>query len=568
MTSPIDPITVAVLQHRLDCLTQEMGLVMVRAARSPIFSQAHDFSCFLCDANGQMISQADGIPIHTGSGGFAARAAIRAFAPDIHPEDVFLVNDPYVAGGNHLPDWVVITPSFADGRLLGYACIRAHQADIGGGAAGTYNSQATEIFHEGIRIPPVKLHERGRLRRDLFDLITLNTRCPEIVASDVSAMVGAVRIGAQRLGEIARGIGLDMTPRYFAALLDYAEARMRHELSLVPDGRYEAEETMNNDCFSDRPVRIRVAITVSGSDITVDFTGTDPQIAAFKNSALANTHSAVYIGLATMVDPDIPHNEGTYRMVRIIAPEGSVVNPRPPAPVTYDTVFPAHDIVHCCWKALGQALPDRAPAGWGKAAFPIMTGTGRDGQPYVMYHWGGSSAGGAVKGRDGFDQIGQLISLGGLVLPNLEAAEQLYPVHFVRREFRRDAAGAGEFRGGTGVDYVVRIEEPAVFSLRGEGLRTRSGFGVQGGRDGAEARITIDPGTPAERQLPQYAILTLGPCVFRLESAAGGGWGDPRRRRREAVLRDVADGILSPEAALRDYGVPVEPEGGDDAHGV
>lgn len=553
----VDPITVAVLQHRLDQLTREMGLVMVRAARSPIFSQAHDFSCFICDARGQMVSQADGIPIHTGSGGFAARAVIRRWEPEIHPDDVFLVNDPYVAGGNHLPDWVVMTPVWLDGELLAFTCIRAHQADIGGGVAGTYNSQATEIFHEGIRIPPVKLYERGRLRRDLLELITLNTRCPDIVTSDVSAMVGAVRVGAQRLAEIGRRLGVAEATRYFAALLDYAEARMRQELAAIPDGTYEAEEVMNNDCFSDRPVRIRMAITVAGSDVTVDFTGTDPQIRAFKNSALANTHSAVYIGLATMVDPDIPHNEGTYRMVTIVAPEGSLVNPRPPAPVTYDTVFPAHDIIHCCWKALAQAVPARAAAGWGKAAFPTSTGKDRNGEEYVMYHWGGASAGGAVKGRDGFEQMGQLISLGGLILPNLEAQEQLYPVRFLHCELRTDSAGAGEYRGGAGVDYALRLEEPAEFSLRGEGLRTPSGFGVLGGRDGAPARITVDPGTPSERQLSQYDIITLPPCVFRLESAGGGGWGDPRRRPREAVLADVRDGILSHEAAQREYGVRV-----------
>src|SRR5262245_23059182 len=193
----LDPIALALVQNRLDHISRQMGWVMTRTARSPIFNQSHDFSCFLTDARGTLISQADGIPIHTGGGGFAVRALLQAWGDDIHPEDAFLLNDPYAAGGNHLPDWVIARPVFVEGTLAAFACNRAHQSDIGGGAAGTYNAEATEIYHEGIRLPALKLVERGKLRQDLWALLKLNSRTPELLDGDVRAMMGSTQIGAE-----------------------------------------------------------------------------------------------------------------------------------------------------------------------------------------------------------------------------------------------------------------------------------------------------------------------------------------------------------------------------------
>ncbi len=554
----LDSVTLTVLERKLDSIAREMGIIMRRASRSPIFSQFHDFSCFLADARGRLISVADGIPIHTGGGGFAVERVLAYWGDDIHPGDVFLSNDPYAALGNHLPDWTVMNPVFHEGALVAFACNRAHQVDIGGGMPGTYNSNAVEIFDEGIRIPPIKLYERGVFRRDVWDMIALNTRAPQTVTGDVGAMVGSIRIGARRLQEILEEYGREGTVAYFDGLLDYAERRMRAELSSFPDGSWTGVEVMNNDVFTRREVKIVATVTVKGSDVTVDFTGTDPCMRSFKNSSFANTYSAVFVAFACLVDLSIPKNQGMFRPIRLVMPAGTVVNPDPPAPLTYSTVFPAIQIIHACWKALAQAVPDRVSAGWGVPSYPTMAGY-RNGESYILYHWAGSAGVGGIKGRDGFETLGSLNTLGGIVLPDVELYEQVYPVQYRRWEFRPDGAGAGEFRGGTGVVYEIAVTEPAKWGLRGEGFYTPTGFGTNGGLPGREAVSVLNPGTPEEEPTPQYAIQERGPTVYRLESPGGGGWGSPLRRDPEAVRRDVVNELVSPEAARDVYGVVLEP---------
>ena len=306
----VDPVTLALVQNRLDHIARQMGWVMVRTSRSPIFNQSHDFSCFITDRDGTLVSQADGIPIHTGGGGFAIRAVLKSFAGNIVEGDVFLLNDPYVAGGNHLPDWVIARPVFAGGALTAFACNRAHQSDIGGGAAGTYNPEATEIFHEGIRLPVLKLIEHGVTRDDLWQLLLLNTRCPELLDGDLRAMLGSTQIGAEQIAdlveELIEDFGSDAAAKCFAAILDHGERRLRTALAALPHGTWRAEESYDTDCFVPADIRIRVAVTLDADGATVDFTGTDPQIRGFKNSSLANTHSAVYAAFAAFFATDIP----------------------------------------------------------------------------------------------------------------------------------------------------------------------------------------------------------------------------------------------------------------------
>ena len=565
MTAPspsvIDPVTLALVQNRLDHIARQMGTVMVRTSRSPIFNQSHDFSCFICDRAGTLVSQADGIPIHTGGGGFAIRAVLKSFGTAIEPGDVFLLNDPYVAGGNHLPDWVIARPVFVDGALAAFCCNRAHQSDIGGGAAGTYNPEATEIFHEGIRLPALKLIEADRIRRDLWQLLLINSRCPELLDGDLRAMLGSTRIGAEQVAALFAELGTETAFGCLAAILDHGERRLRRALSALPSGTWRAEESFDNDCFEPADIRIRVAVTVDGNGATVDFTGTSPQIRGFKNSSLANTHSAVYAAFASFFEPDMPRNEGTFRAIRIIAPEGSLVNARAPAPLTMCTVFPAHEIMHICWWALGQADPARNVAGWGKNAFPVTSGTGETGDTWVAYHWGGGSGAGAVRGRDGFEQMGPMITLGGLVIPNAETWEQLFPVRVRRQEFRCDAAGAGTWRGGAGVDYEVEIDSEAVYSFRGEGLGRPTGHGVEGGAAGRGGTLSIVERGRDARQPPQYALWRLAPARLVMASPGGGGYGEPFERAPERVAEDVRDGVVSGAAAREQYGVALRPDG-------
>lgn len=260
--SSTDPILLALTQNRLDHISQQMGHVMVRTARSPIFSQAHDFSCFIAGPDGRVTAQADGIPIHTGGGGFAVRAILADYGDDISDGDVFLLNDPWQAGGNRLPDWVIARPVFVGGRLVSFVCNRAHQSDIGGGAAGTYNPTATEVWQEGVRLPVLRLVERGTMRPDLWKLLMLNTRTPDLLEGDLSAMLGSTRIGGEQVAALVEELGVDTALGYFGGILAHAATRMSAAIAALPEGTYKGEDRTDNDCFELRDVWIRVAVTI------------------------------------------------------------------------------------------------------------------------------------------------------------------------------------------------------------------------------------------------------------------------------------------------------------------
>ena len=568
----LDPIVLAVMQNRLDQISKHMGWVMTRTARSTIFSQSHDFSCYVTTPDGTLVANADGIPIHTGGGGFAVRALLKRYEGRINPEDVFLLSDPYVAGGNHLPDWVIARPVFTEGdsdsgapTLVGFCCNRAHQSDIGGGLAGTYNPEATEIWQEGIRLPVMKLIEAGAVRDDLWELLLINCRTPELLDGDLLAMLGSTRIGAERVLGLVAELGVEPYLAYLDGVLTHGERRMRTAITELPDGTYYGEDRTDNDCFGPADIAVRVHLSVEGDEMTLDFTGTDPQIEGFKNSSLANTYSSVFLAVSSFFDTSIPRNEGTYRPVTIIAPEGSIVNALPPAPMTMNTVFVAHEIVIAVWQALAQADPDRACAAWSKTMHGHVAGRRDDGTTWVMYQWHAMATPGATAERDGFPQMGHLITLGGLDLPNLEFHEQMYPVRYVRHEQRCDNAGPGQRRGGTGVRYEADILEPAIWSFRAEGLDTPSGHGVRGGGTGGvglEWIVPVDVEADGPTFVPpKYGVKRMGPARMIADTPGGGGWGDAFEREPSAVLRDVMDDVVSVEGARRDYGVVIGDDG-------
>lgn len=560
-TATLDPVILALMQNRLDQITRHMGWVMTRTARSTIFSQSHDFSCFISTPDGTLVANADGIPIHTGGGGFAVRALLKRFAGRIDPDDVFLLSDPYVAGGNHLPDWVIARPIFVDDVLMGFCCNRAHQNDIGGGLAGTYNPQATEIWHEGIRLPVLKLIERGQVRDDLWELLLINCRTPELLDGDLLAMIGSTRIGGERVQTLVDELGPDDYLRYLGGVLDHADRRLRRAIDALPDGVFHGEDHSDNDCFVETDIAVRVELTVAGDSMTVDFTGTDPQIEGFKNSSIANTYSSVYLAISSFFDTSIPRNEGTYRGVTIVAPEGSIVNALPPAPMTMNTVYVAHEIVIAVWQALAQADPSRACAAWSKTMHGHVAGRRPDGTTWVMYHWHAMGTPGATAERDGFAQMGHLISLGGLDIPNLEFHEQMFDVRYIQHEQRCDNAGPGLHRGGTGVRYIADVLQPAIWSFRAEGLGSVSGHGVQAGGDGGVGNEWIHPVDGDQFEPPKYGVRRLNAARMTAETPGGGGWGDPFTRDPETVLRDVRDGVVSADAAVTDYGVVITIDG-------
>jgi N-methylhydantoinase B len=374
-------------------------------------------------------------------------------------------------------------------------------------------------------------------------------------------MLGSVRIGAELLAAILSEFDKEQGASHLEAVLDHGERRLRQEIAGLPDGLWLGEDGSDTDCFEAVEVPIRVALTIEGDGMIFDFEGSSPQIRGFKNSSLANTTSCVYVAVATFFDHTIPRNSGTFRAVRIVAPAGTVVNALPPAPMTMNTVFPAIDIVHACWKALAQVDPERACAGAGKSVFGVSSGLRSDGRSFVMYHWHALAGGGALAGRDGFAQSGHLPTLGGLTLPNVEVYERIYPCQIDRQELRRDSAGAGEYRGGASVDYTAKLFVPSQHAVRNEGLNRPSGYGINGGLSGARGSMVVHERGKEPVNAPQYGIAQHGPFRVTIEGPAGGGWGDPCKRDPERVLRDVRDEIVSIESARLIYRVELTADG-------
>lgn len=401
----------------------------------------------------------------------------------------------------------------------------------------------------------MKLIDRGELRDDLWKLLLINSRTADLLDGDLRAMLGSTEVGARRVAALVAELGAESYFEHLAGVLDHADARMRQEIAALPDGDYFGEDRTDNDCFSKVDVAVKVRMTVRGDSLTLDFTGSSPQMKGFKNSSVANTWSAAYMALSSFFDTSIPRNEGTYRCVSIIAPEGSVVNARAPAPMTMNTVFVAHEIIHAVWRALASALPGRACAGWSKTTHNHITARTPDGGSWVMYQWHIMGTPGATAERDGFPQMGHLNSLGGLDLPNLEFHEQLFPVRYRRWEMREDAGGPGRHRGGSGMRYEADILAPCTWSFRAEGLDMPSGFGVEGGGYGAVGEQWVEPVAGERFVPPKYGVRQLPPARIIGLTPGGGGWGNPFERAPERVLRDVRDGVVSRAAAERDYGV-------------
>ncbi len=333
-----DPITFAVIYNRLLTINREMGITMINTSISPIFAEVHDFSCAICDWDCRIVSQVDGVPSHTASAMESVKAIAAYYGDDIHPGDVFVLNDPYT-GGTHLQDVTIMKPVFFAGRLQFIAINRAHHGDVGGMEAGSYCPSATELFHEGIRIPPLRIYRNNQPIMDVINMIRQNTRMPDDIWVDMKAQEASCSVGEKRILEMMEKYGEEKTRETIEDIHLYAEKRMRDEIAKLPDGVYCGHATLDGDGIEDRQLDIKVKITISGDEAEVDFAGSSPQCAGPSNSPIANTATCVYVAfLTTVTTPDIPHNEGVYRPIKITAPQGSIVNSNFPAPVAYCTL--------------------------------------------------------------------------------------------------------------------------------------------------------------------------------------------------------------------------------------
>src|SRR3982075_473358 len=545
MSVKIDPITRSVVQHRLSSIVKEMGEAMLRTSYSQILNSSRDFSLGICDTSGRLIAQADHIPVHVGALPWAT-LAVEARFKDVRPGDVILLNDPY-HGGSHLPDLTAFVPIFDGERRLLWTIVRAHQSDIGGATHGGYNPGATEIFQEGLRVPPIKLYEAGRLRDDLLDLLALNIRNSREFRGDLAAMVGAAHLGERRLSRLFAEFGAPVGEAAVETILDAAEAQTRAVVSTWKDGVFYGEAFLDDDGHGRNDIRIAAKVTKTGSDIEIDLSDSDAQSTSFVNSSHANMQAAVVMAFAYLIDPDISKNAGALRPLKVIAKQGTIVWADPGLPVTLCTSHPSNEIVEAIIKAMSASCPDRVMAGWGRRFRIAIQGEDpRSGRNFIWHLFQARPGGGASSGGDGWSSIGEWDSVGGLKFGSVGVAETRFPLHFRQHEFRDGSGGDGQFRGGLGVslDLVLETEKTAKGNTAGGGAR-HGPCGMLGGEDGKphHYRLLSEGREPRVLRTKEVGIeLRPGDCL-ELRSSGGGGWGTPSQRAVEARQRDREQGL-------------------------
>jgi N-methylhydantoinase B len=519
----IDPITLEVVRNALVGIAEEAGAALRRTAYSPNIKERVDCSTAVFDARARMVAQAEHIPVHLGSMPASVRAALDTFG-DLDEGDQVLVSDPY-AGGTHLPDWTIVAPVHGPGgRLLGYAANRAHHSDVGGSAPGSMPAGATEIFAEGLRIPPVRLHVAGEEQRDLVALLLANTRTPTERLGDLRAQVGANRLTATRLRELAADLGADLLDAATSATLDHAERAVRVALAELPDGTYRFEDVLDDDGTGVGPVPIRVTATIEGDTLTFDLSDSADQVPGSVNAPRAVTVSAAVYALRAVVAPDVPANDGATRPLTVVTRPGTVVDPRPPASVAAGNVETSQRIVDVLLGALAQSAPDRVPAAsQGTMNNTLLGGTDpRTGAPFTYYETlaGGTGAGPWGPGADGTHS-----HMTNTKNTPIEALERAYPLRVLEYRLRRGSGGAGRHRGGDGIRRVLEVlTDDATASLLSE-RRDRGPWGAAGGGDGSPGRNALLR-DGEERTLPAKTTVRLqrGDHLI-VETPGGGGYG-------------------------------------------
>jgi N-methylhydantoinase B len=516
-----DPVQLEIFKSLFHAIAEEMGATLKRTAFSPNIKERRDYSCAIFDARCDMVAQGDHMPVHLGSMPLSVKAAIET--RDIRPGDVVILNDPY-KGGTHLPDITLVSGVFLKKRLLFYVASRAHQSDIGGMAPGSM-PLAEEIYQEGLRIPPTKVMADGKINRDVWDIILANVRTPEERDGDLAAMLGANRTGERRIMEIVSKYGTAEVNRYVKEILNYSERMTRNAISSIRNGTYKAEDFLDNDGVSNKPIAIRVKIDIRGDKATIDFSGSDPQAEGSVNAVYAITASAVFYVFRTLVDVSIPSNAGGMRPLEIIAPEGTVVNARPPAAVCGGNVETSQRIVDVLYRCLAEAMPDRIPAA-SQGTMNNFTFGGLDPRTSqrVAYYETVSGGMGARPTMNGLSGVHTHMT-NSLNTP-VEALEHAYPIRVVRYSLRRGSGGRGKWRGGDGVIREVRFLTKAQVTLLSD-RRKFGPYGLHGGEQGTRgSNILTRDGTREE--LPSKFTTWVGPGdVLSIETPGGGGWGVP-----------------------------------------
>ncbi|WP_458210441.1 hydantoinase B/oxoprolinase family protein [Haladaptatus sp. NG-SE-30] len=560
--SEVDSASLEIIRNACAAIAEEMNANLIRTGYSPNIKERRDCSCALFDAAGEMISQAENMPVHLGAMPFSVAAAIDHFPPEtLEPGDGVLLNDPF-RGGAHLPDLTLVTPVFADGDVVAYAANRAHHADVGGSSAGSVAADSTEIYQEGIRIPPVKFYESGEVNETAMDLILANVRTPDERRGDLRAQEAANQTGRRRFQELVSKYGADYLGEALEAIKDYSERRMRAEIASLPNDTYRFEDVLDDDGRGNEDLPIVAAVTIDGEAVTVDFEGTAAQTEGPVNAVFAVTASATYYAIRCVTDPDIPPNHGCYRPIKIQAPEGTIINPVLPAAVVGGNLETSQRVTDVVLGALAKATPDRVLAGsQGTMNNVTFGGTDpRDDSQYAFYETQGGGFGGRA-GKDGLD--GVHVHMSNTMNTPVEVLETAYPLRVTRYAFREDSGGAGEFRGGLGLRRDIGVRDhQAMFSLLAD-RRRHAPYGLVGGRDGTPGAAYLlenalngkaKTDTSNGEQLAGKVVRELDPgTVVSIRTPGAGGYGNPDDRNPEAIRRDIELGKVSQETARAVY---------------
>ena len=560
----IDPITLAVVQGMLESTQREMTLTIEKTSRSSVFNIARDYSNALFLGTGEMILQGQDIPIHLGSLMPALRTVAAYFGDDIHPGDVFYHNDP-AWGGSHIIDCCMYKPVFYQDELVFWTVSKGHVTDIGGPVPAGYNPEAKEIYAEGLRIPPLKIWDRGIERRDVVNFILTNVRSRRLQAGDMRAQLAAVTIGERNLIGLLEKYGKDVAMDCMAELLDLAEHQMRAFLSAIPDGTYHGKSVLEDAGHGYGDIEIAAKVEIAGDTMAVALSS-PPQIPYFINSYAANSLSGVYLGVMMFAQLPPPYNEGLYRPIAVdVGLEGSLTNAKEPAPHANCTTTPSESITDAVRMALEQALPEKAVASWGHSNGLNIAGQDyRSGEEYVsMILATIISGGGASHKTDGWPAVGPQCCFGALTSGDIEILEYQYPIVIHRYGLMTDSGGAGKLRGGSGTHWEVEpLHDPMTVVMFGEGRR----YPAQGALGAASklcepkvGRALYHKKDGTVEEIKTNRIVEIEPGErFANQNPGGGGVGDPRERDRDKVLEDVRNGFVSVQAAWEEYGVGVE----------
>jgi N-methylhydantoinase B len=557
---PIDAVDLEVVKASLSGIVQEMQNSLFRTGFSTIVRESQDASCALMNAQGDVVAQHVVLPLHIGAFPACCGAVLAEFGGALAEGDAFLINHPYHGGSPHAPDICVITPVFVDGALFGFCGSIAHKGDIGGPVPGSCSGQARETFNEGLHLPAVRYQRDFQSNSDLERIIAANSRTPELVLGDIRGQLGADRLGERRLQELVGKYGKDKVLASFARLFEVGEARVRGAIAEWADGRYEAERFVDDDGIElEKPVRIHVIAEKSGDRLHFDFSGSADQTRGPANIRPPLVQAACAYALISLIDPHLYVSSGLLRAFSIEAREGSVLNPRFPAPVnTYNPTV--HALVDALFAALGPIVPGKVRAdGSGSRSIIIGGRSTYTGKGYVQYELL-AGGGGARATRDGASAI--TVNQSNARVAPIEIIESEFPTRITRFELIRDSGGPGTFRGGLGVRREYLNLADARFSIRSM-KHVIPPNGMAGGNSGRPGDIWINPETDRAKRLPtRYADYPLKEGdIFRLDSPGGGGYGDPCARPAERVLADMREGLVSAAAAERDYGVVATADG-------